>query len=217
MRPFYERLRDDGIFREPSFSLTSLCPSKCLASIELLRNEALITSMLLTSRHHSDAEKARKFFNDQSVENRSKYEREAGMFEKGTLTSRMIFFLLCRFFAFISLIDRLFVKRLKTVDSFGGRSVSRTGSSSSDSSSVTGRTSATVAVVNLNLAIDGDSTHFPNVKSRTKLIEALRRIASDARVEDCLFAAEVIWIPGDRDDSLSREEVFERYPSLLFV
>ncbi|KAL7581002.1 hypothetical protein ACA910_005812 [Epithemia clementina (nom. ined.)] len=145
-------------------------------SIELLRNEALITSMNVKSKHHSDPEEARKDFNAQSVENRSKYDREA-------------------------------------VDRYGGNYLSHKASSVPSSKS----SKATVAVVNLNVAIDGDSTHAPKVKSRENLIEALQRIASDARVEDCLFAAEVIWIPGDRDDSLTRDEVYQRYPNLLMV
>ena len=76
---------------------------------------------------------------------------------------------------------------------------------------------ATVAVVTLNLAIDGDSTFLPKVKTRQQLVEALRCIALDARVEDCLFAAEVIWIPGDRDDNLTRDDVYAAYPNLLLV
>ena len=77
---------------------------------------------------------------------------------------------------------------------------------------------ATIAIVNLNLAIDGDSTYFLIVKNRDDLTNALERIASDARVENCLFAGEVIWIPGDRnEDNLTQEDVYTSYPNLLLI
>jgi len=77
-------------------------------------------------------------------------------------------------------------------------------------------TKATVGVVSINLAIDGTSTNVM-VKSRADMIDALRRIASDAKVEDCLFSGEVLMVPGDSNDELTRKDVYSMYPELIIV
>eukprot|EP00522_Entomoneis_paludosa_P013906 CAMPEP_0172449230 /NCGR_PEP_ID=MMETSP1065-20121228/7984_1 /TAXON_ID=265537 /ORGANISM="Amphiprora paludosa, Strain CCMP125" /LENGTH=414 /DNA_ID=CAMNT_0013200855 /DNA_START=64 /DNA_END=1308 /DNA_ORIENTATION=- len=72
-------------------------------------------------------------------------------------------------------------------------------------------------IVTLNLAIDGDSTYIPIVKSRADLIDALRRIATDAKVGDCLFSAEVLFSPASANEYLSRKDVYGLYPKLLAI
>ena len=52
--------------------------------------------------------------------------------------------------------------------------------------SSTDSSKATMAVVTLVIAIDGDSTKLPRINSLGDVEEALRKIASDAKVDDCL-------------------------------
>jgi uncharacterized membrane protein len=76
---------------------------------------------------------------------------------------------------------------------------------------------ATVAVVTLLIEIDGDSTKLPRVSSLANVEEALQKIASDARVGDCLQSAEILWTPEDRAESLSLRDVVADYPELRTV
>jgi len=76
---------------------------------------------------------------------------------------------------------------------------------------------ATMAVVTLVLAIDGDSTKLPKINSLGDVEEALRRIASDSKVDDCLQGAEILWTPEDREESLSLRDVVADYPELRSV
>lgn len=65
------------------------------------------------------------------------------------------------------------------------------------------------------LAIEGDSTKLPSIKSRTDVLEALNRIAVDAQVDDCLLSGEISWAPELRSESLSSEDVIFDYPGLF--
>ena len=47
--------------------------------------------------------------------------------------------------------------------------------------------------------------------------EALRKIASDAKVDDCLQSAEILWTPEDRSETLTLREVVADYPELRSV
>ena len=76
---------------------------------------------------------------------------------------------------------------------------------------------ATMAVVTLLVAVDGDSTKLPSVGSVRDVEEALRRIASDAKVDDCLQSAEILWTPEDRAETLSLKDVVADYPELRTV
>jgi uncharacterized membrane protein len=73
---------------------------------------------------------------------------------------------------------------------------------------------STKAVLTLNLAIEGDSTKFGKIKTRSQLRDALSRIGSDCQVEDCLLSAELLWTPEERSDFLTSEDVYADYPNL---
>jgi len=76
---------------------------------------------------------------------------------------------------------------------------------------------ATMAVVTLVMAIDGDSTKVPTINSVSDVEDALRRIASDAKVDDCLQSVEILWTPEDRTEILSMRDVVADYPELRSV
>eukprot|EP00429_Kryptoperidinium_foliaceum_P116693 CAMPEP_0176315216 /NCGR_PEP_ID=MMETSP0121_2-20121125/68083_1 /TAXON_ID=160619 /ORGANISM="Kryptoperidinium foliaceum, Strain CCMP 1326" /LENGTH=444 /DNA_ID=CAMNT_0017657349 /DNA_START=94 /DNA_END=1428 /DNA_ORIENTATION=+ len=104
----------------------------------------------------------------------------------------------------------------ETVSKYGGVDYSSGKSPSSSSLAVDGK--ATMAVVTLVLAIDGDSTKISrNINSISDVEEALRRIASDAKVDDCLQSVEILWTPEDRGETLSFRDVLADYPELRSV
>ena len=76
---------------------------------------------------------------------------------------------------------------------------------------------ATMAVVSIILAIDGDSTKLPRINSIGDVEQALRQIASDAKVGDCLNSAEILWTPEDRSETLTLRDVVADYPELRSV
>ncbi|KAL3930984.1 MAG: hypothetical protein SGARI_004322 [Bacillariaceae sp.] len=79
----------------------------------------------------------------------------------------------------------------ESLSNYGGK-VSTTQNGRTSDSSVPAA-SATVALVNIHLAIEGNSLRaFDNIKSRKQLQQALSQISSDSQVDDCLLAAEVI-------------------------
>lgn len=89
-----------------------------------------------------------------------------------------------------------------------------------DNTRLTGNTytpQATAAVVTIILSIDGDSTKLPTINSISDLEQALTRIASDAKVDDCLRSAEVLWTPEDSRDTLSERDVIVDYPELRTI
>jgi uncharacterized membrane protein len=100
------------------------------------------------------------------------------------------------------------------VSKFGGVDYSREGSSKIAGK---GDGKATMAVVTLILNIDGDSTKVPKINSLSDVEEALRKIASDSKVDDCLQSAEILWTPEDRSESLSLGDVVADYPELRSV
>jgi uncharacterized membrane protein len=74
---------------------------------------------------------------------------------------------------------------------------------------------ATEAVVTMLVAIEGDKTRLPSIKSRDNLLTSLNRLAVDAQVDDCLLSAEVSWSPELRSDALSQQDIYADYPSLF--
>jgi uncharacterized membrane protein len=76
---------------------------------------------------------------------------------------------------------------------------------------------ATMAVVTILLSIDGDKTKVPQIRSVGDVEDALRMIASDSKVNTCLQAAEILWTPEDRSESLSARDVVADYPELRSV
>jgi len=101
----------------------------------------------------------------------------------------------------------------ETVSKFGGVDTSAVGRRSSDG----GNNKATMAVVTLVLSIQGDSTKIPKIRSIADVEDALRKIAADVKVDDCLTGAEILWTPQDRSEALSRMEVVADYPELTTV
>lgn len=101
----------------------------------------------------------------------------------------------------------------ESISKFGGVDYS------SGESTVTGgfNDKATMAVVTLVLAVDGDSTKVPQIRSMSDVENALRKIASDVRVSDCLQGAEILWTPEDRTETLSFRDVVADYPELTSV
>lgn len=98
---------------------------------------------------------------------------------------------------------------LLVVNNFGGKD-----NSERSNTAVEDPSRATSAVVSINLAIEGDSTKFSQIKTRSELRAALSRVAADSQIEDCLLSAEIMWTPEDRSETLSNQDVYADYPSL---
>lgn len=73
---------------------------------------------------------------------------------------------------------------------------------------------ATNAIVTINLAIEGDSTVLPGIRTRKDFLDSLSKIASDAQVGECLLAGEVLWAPTGRE-SLTKDDLYADYPNLI--
>lgn len=76
---------------------------------------------------------------------------------------------------------------------------------------------ATFAVITIVLAISGDTTILPKIRSVVDIETALNRIAVDAQVDDCVQSTELLWTPTDRNEVLSQKELFADYPDLIFI
>ena len=83
-----------------------------------------------------------------------------------------------------------------------------------------------MAVVTLNFAMmkqeeeDGSGDYAQslpnNVSTRSDLRRALRQISADAVVsDDRLLSAEILWLPEDSSETLSRDDVYADYPDLV--
>ena len=108
----------------------------------------------------------------------------------------------------------------ETVSQYGGVNYSGDASlttSSSSSSSTSRGDKATVAVVTLVIALDGDSTSLPTIRSMADVEQALQRIAANVKVADCLQSAEILWTPQDRSETLTLRDVIADYPKLRTV
>eukprot|EP00538_Stauroneis_constricta_P004539 CAMPEP_0119546326 /NCGR_PEP_ID=MMETSP1352-20130426/797_1 /TAXON_ID=265584 /ORGANISM="Stauroneis constricta, Strain CCMP1120" /LENGTH=465 /DNA_ID=CAMNT_0007591021 /DNA_START=270 /DNA_END=1667 /DNA_ORIENTATION=+ len=97
------------------------------------------------------------------------------------------------------------------VSKFGGVDYASRNRQKSASASTTDK--ATMAVITLILAIDGDSTKISG-GSIAEVEDALRRIAADSKVGDCLQSAEILWTPVDRSETLTARDVVADYPEL---
>lgn len=104
----------------------------------------------------------------------------------------------------------------ESLSNYGGK-VFKIESSGQDNSSLP-ISSATVALINILLAIEGNSLRaFDKIKSRKQLQQALSRISSDSQVDDCLLAAEVIWSPEDPMEQMTMEDVYSDFPTLKIL
>lgn len=100
----------------------------------------------------------------------------------------------------------------ETVSKFGGIDTSSSSRRSGSSDS-----KATMAVVTLVMSIQGDSTAVPMIRSLKDVEDALRKIAADVKIDDCLTGAEILWTPTDSNEVLSRQNVVADYPELTAV
>ena len=149
-------------------------------AIELLRRKASIVAASTNASHYRDENKAIREFNNISIRERGKFQRE-------------------------------------TVSKFGGVDYSDGGRYQAESSKYD---KATVAVVTIVLLIDGDSTSkalSSKVNSIRDVEDALSRIASDSKADNCLRGAEILWTPEERDDTLTMRDVFADYSSLRSI
>jgi uncharacterized membrane protein len=89
--------------------------------------------------------------------------------------------------------------------------------SQSSSKGVSSGSQATMAVITFVLSIDGDSTKVPTIRSLQDVETALRKIASDVKVDDCLTGAEILWTPEDKSETLTFRDVIVDYPELVSV
>lgn len=104
----------------------------------------------------------------------------------------------------------------ETVSRFGGVDYSYPSATLPPNTSGNGD-KATMAVVTLVYAIDGDSTKLPRIRSISDVEEALRRIASDSKVDECLQSTEILWTPQARSEVLTLRDVIADYPELTSV
>jgi len=149
-------------------------------AIELLRRKASIVAASTNASHYRDENKAIREFNNISIRERGKFQRE-------------------------------------TISKFGGVDYSDGGRYQPESSKYD---KATVAVVTIVLLIDGDSTSKAlsrKVNSIRDVEDALSRIASDSKADNCLRGAEILWTPEERDDTLTMRDVFADYSSLRSI
>jgi len=60
-----------------------------------------------------------------------------------------------------------------------------------------------------------DAPNLPTIRGLDEMRSALAMTSARASIEENLLAAEVLWTPEDPDDSLTREEVFLKFPELI--
>lgn len=147
-------------------------------AIELLRRKSSIVAASTRASHYRDENKAQREYNNISIRERGKFQRE-------------------------------------TVSKYGGVDYSDTRQSTSSEYS-----KATVAVVTILVLIDGDSTSkalSAKVNSIRDVEDALSRLAADAKADNCLRGAEILWTPEERDETLTMKDVFADYSSLRSV
>ena len=76
---------------------------------------------------------------------------------------------------------------------------------------------ATMAVITLLVAVEGDSTKLPVIRSQSDVEEALAKIAADVKVDGCLQSAEILWTPEERTETLSMKDIVGDYPELRSI
>ncbi|GAX19417.1 hypothetical protein FisN_4Lh397 [Fistulifera solaris] len=73
----------------------------------------------------------------------------------------------------------------------------------------------TMAVVSINMSIEGKSLASTEVRSREDLIRALSQIAADSQVGTCLLSGEVLWSPEVPGDRITNEDLYADFPNLI--
>jgi len=74
---------------------------------------------------------------------------------------------------------------------------------------------STLAVVTINLCMEGDYIAIAKIQDRTELLDALSRIASGCQDNNSLISAEVLWTPQRRSEWITPEELYRDYPTLF--
>lgn len=105
----------------------------------------------------------------------------------------------------------------ETVNLYGGVDYAVGTPSHDDDTAATSSAKATMAVVTILLMIDGDSTRIPTVRGIGDVETALRQIATDSKMDDCLQSAEILWTPEDRTETLTPRDVIADYPGLRSI
>merc|ERR1712137_1167809 len=105
----------------------------------------------------------------------------------------------------------------ETVSNYGGVDYSSSSSLSYSLGGPTTGSKATIAVVTMLLNIDGDKTKMNKINSMSDVENALRLIATDAKVDDCLQGVEILWTPEDRSETLTSRDIIVDYPELRSV
>ena len=72
-----------------------------------------------------------------------------------------------------------------------------------------------LGVVSVHISIVGDSTMLPAIRDRADALRALNVIAADAKVGDCLMAAEILWAPEGNDEVITMDDLVADYPELV--
>lgn len=150
-------------------------------AIELLRRKLSIVAASTRAYHSKDENKAQREYNNMSIQERGKFQRE-------------------------------------TVSKYGGVDYSDARIQQTTPEEYSGK--ATVAVVTIVLLIDGDSTSkklSSKVNSIRDVEDALSAIAADAKADNCLRSAEILWSPEERDETLTMREVLADYSTLRSI
>eukprot|EP00521_Asterionellopsis_glacialis_P002921 CAMPEP_0195262378 /NCGR_PEP_ID=MMETSP0706-20130129/9721_1 /TAXON_ID=33640 /ORGANISM="Asterionellopsis glacialis, Strain CCMP134" /LENGTH=452 /DNA_ID=CAMNT_0040316451 /DNA_START=195 /DNA_END=1553 /DNA_ORIENTATION=- len=149
-------------------------------ALELLRRKSSIVSASTSYKHHNNRDQAQRQFNNMSIQERGKFERE-------------------------------------TKSVYGGVDYTKENRPKLTGESRLNSPQATMAVITIVLAIEGDSTKIPTIRSIADVEHALSQIASDSKVDNCLQSAEILWTPEERTDTLTARDIVADYPGLRTV
>lgn len=73
----------------------------------------------------------------------------------------------------------------------------------------------TMAVVTINMAIEGKSLASKQISSRDDLVRTLSQIAADSQVDACLLSGEVLWSPEVPGERITNEDLYADFPNLI--
>lgn len=181
-------------------------------ALELLRRKQSIVAASTKAKHFGDESKAQREFNNLSIKERGKFQRETG--ERPDSCSLACFFMSEPLQHGCSVRQ---YNHFMTVSKYGGVDYSL---SKEDTPISPYSAKATIAVVTIVLQIDGDSTSnqlSSRVNSIRDVEEALSRIAADSKADDCLRGVEILWTPEERDETLTMRDVFADYSDLRSI
>lgn len=201
--------------------------------LELVRQQASLQAAWSDSNHYKLAKTALKDFQGRSVSNRSRYDQETSKCSavvrmqyrkllRGDLPCTMYFAHGWYLFFFVVVVVVTPLPRNNTcilchcttvskfsIQNYNAKSAETT---DSDESNIDNNGKATMAVVSVHFVTEGeDISHFKNM--RADVVNLLRWTAATVPVT-ALLAGEVLWSPQDIADTLTRQDIDERYPEL---